>query len=140
MSLVIPDVEVCLDTGNAGLSYLKLRDLHGARQLRIIQSSAAADGRSKYARYPNVPLLYRLQLRKLDTRSVQLNLVALALRVEQEVCFDRACGRAHLKGRIHFFAIALELKRELLQGLTVDFGLYQPYRTASRRVQLRSAY
>ena len=96
--------------------------------------------RGEDAYYPKVSLLYGLKLRKFDPRSVELNLVALAFRVEQEFALAEPAGVLTIKRSSYFIAISLELKRELLQGLTIDFGLGQPHRSVSHGVQLRSMH
>ena len=63
LGFLVRYVEVGLDPRNARLAYLKLRDLHGGGQLRIIECSTSTRGRGEDAFDSQVSFLYGLEFR-----------------------------------------------------------------------------
>src|SRR5258705_13229156 len=96
---VVRNVEVCLDSRNLCLAYLKLRDLNRSRQLGIVQSSTSPATDGQKAVDSEVSLLYRLELGQLDSLAIEQKLITLILWVEDQVCLGRARRHAHVERR-----------------------------------------
>src|SRR5260370_15495158 len=121
--VVIGHVEVCFDPRNARLAYLKLRDLDSRGQLRIIDRASSVRSDRENTVYSQVSVMYGLELRQHNPRSIKLKVITFVLRIEDEIGLRRARRHAQIQCSRQRIAVCLELNRALFQALPIHVGL-----------------
>src|SRR5215831_8393755 len=90
--------------------------------------------------YSEVSVLYGLELRQLNSRGTELQLVTFIFRVEDEIGLGGTRRRAHVECCCQRIPVSLHLNQELLQPLPIDVALSDSHGAVSQGAQLRSMH